>query len=68
MEKKRGARMTKVQINLFIDYLCANKIMLDANNSMCKIKWQELTELLNMESGARKTVAQWKLVSEVNNT
>lgn len=67
MEKKRGSRISKKQIDILINYIQENQIMLSGklnqkDQANVSKKWEELANMLNTSGGAKKNVVQWKKV------
>jgi hypothetical protein len=63
----RGARMTKTQKQILINYLEEHTMMLSPKLSMAEIPqmkqhWETVANLLNSSAGANKSVKQWKEV------
>lgn len=69
-KKKRSARCSPEQLNYLVDYIFNNRELLMVKHSatgeegkLIEMLWNQLVNEINAVKGAKKTVDQWKRVS-----
>lgn len=70
-KRARGARCSAEQYAILVNSLSENNNIISGKHSLADSKktlenWKILTEILNAEKGATKTVDQWEKVSNLD--